>query len=144
MPTETTLKPADRAELLGFSDIVKIRNRVLDMKAGGARVLQLEGGEPFPGTPDFGDSRGETRVERVGSTRCLLRARTRFALGPAISGLTPWAFFQCRGVDPDGTLFGQATWRRERTVSADDDAGLVDLLLRHGSLWGWFPAWASC
>ena len=44
---------ADRASLLGFSDIVKIRNRVLDMRARGQRVLQLEGGEPFMPTPDF-------------------------------------------------------------------------------------------
>ena len=44
---------ADRASLLGFSDIVKIRNRVMDMRARGQRVLQLEGGEPFIGTPDF-------------------------------------------------------------------------------------------
>ncbi len=44
---------AQRASLLGFSDIVKIRNRVLDMRASGHRVLQLEGGEPFIGTPDF-------------------------------------------------------------------------------------------
>ena len=44
---------ADRASLLGFSDIVKIRNRVLAMRADGKRVLQLEGGEPFLPTPDF-------------------------------------------------------------------------------------------
>ncbi|HET8775992.1 MAG TPA: aminotransferase class I/II-fold pyridoxal phosphate-dependent enzyme [Thermoanaerobaculia bacterium] len=44
---------ADRASLLGFSDIVKIRNRVLDMRSRGQRVLQLEGGEPFMHTPDF-------------------------------------------------------------------------------------------
>jgi aspartate/methionine/tyrosine aminotransferase len=48
-----TIKPAGRASLLGFSDIVRIRNRVLDMKTRGARVLQLEGGEPFMPTPDF-------------------------------------------------------------------------------------------
>lgn len=47
------MNPADRASLLGFSDIVKIRNRVMDMRARGQRVLQLEGGEPFIGTPDF-------------------------------------------------------------------------------------------
>lgn len=44
---------ADRSSLLGFSDIVKIRNRVMDMRTRGQRVLQLEGGEPFIGTPDF-------------------------------------------------------------------------------------------
>jgi len=48
----TAIKAADRAALLGFSDIVKIRNRVLEMKGRGERVLQLEGGEPFMNTPD--------------------------------------------------------------------------------------------
>jgi len=50
---KTDIKPATRASLLGFSDIVKIRNRVLEMKAAGQSVLQLEGGEPFMPTPDF-------------------------------------------------------------------------------------------
>jgi aspartate/methionine/tyrosine aminotransferase len=49
----TDLKVADRSRLLGFSDIVKIRNRILEMKAAGQRVLQLEGGEPFLPTPEF-------------------------------------------------------------------------------------------
>jgi aspartate/methionine/tyrosine aminotransferase len=44
---------AARLDLLGFSDIVRIRNRVLDMKSRGERVLQLEGGEPFMPTPPF-------------------------------------------------------------------------------------------
>jgi aspartate aminotransferase len=47
------LNVADRASLLGFSDIVKIRNRVMEMRSRGQRVLQLEGGEPFINTPDF-------------------------------------------------------------------------------------------
>jgi aspartate/methionine/tyrosine aminotransferase len=47
------LNVANRAALLGFSDIVKIRNRVLDMRNRGQKVLQLEGGEPFINTPDF-------------------------------------------------------------------------------------------
>jgi aspartate aminotransferase len=53
LPTNATAPLADRASLLGFSDIVKIRNRVLGMRNDGHRVLQLEGGEPFIGTPDF-------------------------------------------------------------------------------------------
>lgn len=48
-----SLTPAERVSRLGFSDIVKIRNRVLAMKQQGARVLQLEGGEPFAPTPGF-------------------------------------------------------------------------------------------
>jgi aspartate/methionine/tyrosine aminotransferase len=47
------LNVAQRSSLLGFSDIVKIRNRVLAMRESGHAVLQLEGGEPFIGTPDF-------------------------------------------------------------------------------------------
>ncbi|HKO57567.1 MAG TPA: aminotransferase class I/II-fold pyridoxal phosphate-dependent enzyme [Thermoanaerobaculia bacterium] len=53
MSTDTLIAPAERTELLGFSDIVKIRNRVLEMTARGQRVIRLEGGEPFLGTPDF-------------------------------------------------------------------------------------------
>ncbi|HUP48088.1 MAG TPA: pyridoxal phosphate-dependent aminotransferase [Thermoanaerobaculia bacterium] len=51
--SNTSIKPAERAALLGFSEIVRIRNRVLAMKAAGSPVLQLEGGEPFMPTPDF-------------------------------------------------------------------------------------------
>jgi aspartate aminotransferase len=47
--TATALTTAERISLLGFSDIVKIRNRVLQMRD----VIRLEGGEPFMGTPDF-------------------------------------------------------------------------------------------
>jgi aspartate aminotransferase len=50
---KTEIKPATRSSLLGFSDIVKIRNRVLEMKAAGQRVIELQGGEPFMPTPDF-------------------------------------------------------------------------------------------
>lgn len=49
----TTVQPAERTGLLGFSDIVKIRNRVLALKQAGTPILQLEGGEPFSPTPDF-------------------------------------------------------------------------------------------
>ena len=50
---KTGVKPAARNALLGFSDIVKIRNRVLEMKAAGAHILELQGGEPFMPTADF-------------------------------------------------------------------------------------------
>lgn len=52
MPT-TTLSPAERTTRFGFSDIVRIRNRVLDMQSRGKRVLRFEGGEPFMPTPDY-------------------------------------------------------------------------------------------
>ncbi len=47
------VRVSERIGRLGFSDIVKIRNRVLAMIAEGKDVIRLEGGEPFPPTPDF-------------------------------------------------------------------------------------------
>lgn len=46
------MRPAWRIARLGFSDIVKIRNRVMELKQKGETVLQLEGGEPFMPTPE--------------------------------------------------------------------------------------------
>jgi aspartate/methionine/tyrosine aminotransferase len=51
--TDTLVRPASRIDRLGFSDIVKIRNRVMELKLKGESVLQLEGGEPFMPTPEF-------------------------------------------------------------------------------------------
>jgi len=46
------LRLASRLEQVGFSDIVKLRNRIMELRAEGATVYQLEGGEPFMPTPD--------------------------------------------------------------------------------------------
>lgn len=43
---------AARFDDVGFSDIVNIRNRVMELRAGGATVYQFEGGEPYMNTPD--------------------------------------------------------------------------------------------
>jgi aspartate aminotransferase len=43
---------AARLERVGFSDIVKIRNRIMELRATGASVYQFEGGEPFLPTPE--------------------------------------------------------------------------------------------
>jgi aspartate/methionine/tyrosine aminotransferase len=45
------MKLADRLETVGFSDIVQIRNKVMELKAQGRSVHQFEGGEPFMPTP---------------------------------------------------------------------------------------------
>jgi aspartate aminotransferase len=44
---------ATRLDEVGFSDIVQIRNRVMDLRAKGATVYQFEGGEPYRSTPDY-------------------------------------------------------------------------------------------
>src|SRR6185312_925096 len=48
----TVLRLASRLEQVGFSDIVKLRNRVMELRKQGATVYQFEGGEPFMPTPD--------------------------------------------------------------------------------------------
>jgi aspartate/methionine/tyrosine aminotransferase len=48
----TVFRLASRLEEVGFSDIVKIRNKVMELRAQGAKVYQFEGGEPFMPTPD--------------------------------------------------------------------------------------------
>jgi len=48
----TVLRLASRLEQVGFSDIVKLRNRIMQLRDQGARVYQFEGGEPFMPTPD--------------------------------------------------------------------------------------------
>ena len=48
----TVLRLASRLEQVGFSDIVKLRNRVMELRAEGATVYQFEGGEPFMPTPE--------------------------------------------------------------------------------------------
>jgi len=74
----TSLSPAARGELLGFSDIVKIRNRVLEMRGRGQRVLQLEGGEPFMPTPEF---------VKEAMRRALDANQTRYAASSGIAEL---------------------------------------------------------
>lgn len=51
-PTSTSaLRLASRLETVGFSDIVQIRNKVMELRAQGKSVHQFEGGEPFMPTP---------------------------------------------------------------------------------------------
>ena len=61
-------RPARRFEGVGFSEIVKVRNRVMELLGSGQKVWRFEGGEPYMNTPDpvkaaMGDalSRNQTR-----------------------------------------------------------------------------------
>jgi aspartate aminotransferase len=47
----TVFRLATRFEQVGFSDIVKLRNRIMELRSQGATVYQFEGGEPFMSTP---------------------------------------------------------------------------------------------
>lgn len=43
---------ARRFESVGFSEIVKVRNRVMELLAAGQKVWRFEGGEPWMNTPE--------------------------------------------------------------------------------------------
>ena len=70
--------PASRFESVGFSEIVKVRNRVLDLLAEGEKVWRFEGGEPYMPTP---------RPIKDSMTRALERNHTRYAPSSGIPEL---------------------------------------------------------
>lgn len=79
MTTSPTLfRLADRLTEVGFSDIVNLRNRIMELRAGGATVYQFEGGEPFSNTPDF---------IKEGMVRALAENKTRYAPSSGIPEL---------------------------------------------------------
>jgi aspartate/methionine/tyrosine aminotransferase len=68
----TVLRLAARLDEVGFSDIVSVRNRIMELRAGGATVYQFEGGEPNVFTPDW---------VKEAMTRALSENKTRY--GPS-------------------------------------------------------------
>jgi aspartate aminotransferase len=50
--SQTVFRLASRFDEVGFSDIVKLRNRIMELRNQGATVYQFEGGEPFMPTPE--------------------------------------------------------------------------------------------
>jgi aspartate aminotransferase len=69
---------ARRLEGVGFSDIVKIRNKVMELRAQGASVYQFEGGEPFLTTPE---------PIKEAMVRALVENKTRYTPSSGISEL---------------------------------------------------------
>jgi aspartate aminotransferase len=50
--TTARFRLSARLEQVGFSDIVQIRNKVMELRSQGKQVHQFEGGEPYLATPD--------------------------------------------------------------------------------------------
>ncbi len=69
---------AARLDEVGFSDIVTVRNRVMQLRAEGAAVYQFEGGEPYRATPDY---------IKDAAVRALRDNKTRYAPSSGISEL---------------------------------------------------------
>jgi aspartate aminotransferase len=74
----TVLRLASRLTDVGFSDIVKLRNRVMELRAQGQTVYQFEGGEPFMPTPE---------PIKEAMTRALAENKTRYAPSSGIPEL---------------------------------------------------------
>lgn len=106
---------ASRLDAIGFSDIVKIRNRIMDLRARGATVYRFEGGEPFNNTPDY---------IKQAMTRALGENRTRYAPSSGIPELR-------------SAIAGKL---RERNAIPARDA---DVIVLNGGMQGLFGAFQS-
>jgi aspartate/methionine/tyrosine aminotransferase len=72
------LRVAKRLDEVGFSDIVQIRNKVLDLRAAGQTVHAFHGGEPFFDTPE---------VVKYALLKALVENKTRYAPSSGIEPL---------------------------------------------------------
>ncbi|HEY0385872.1 MAG TPA: pyridoxal phosphate-dependent aminotransferase [Pyrinomonadaceae bacterium] len=75
---KTHFSLAARLDDVGFSDIVKIRNKIMELRASGSTVYQFEGGEPYSDTPAY---------IKEAMTRALNENKTRYAPSSGIAEL---------------------------------------------------------
>ncbi len=73
-----SLRVAKRLDEVGFSDIVRIRNKVLELRAAGQTVHAFHGGEPFFETPE---------VIKYALMKALADNKTRYAPSSGIEPL---------------------------------------------------------
>src|ERR1700745_101746 len=78
MSRRTELRLAIRLDEVGFSDIVQIRNKVLDLRASGQTVHVFHGGEPFLDT---------TEPIKYAMMKALVENKTRYAPSSGIEPL---------------------------------------------------------
>ena len=106
---------ARRFESVGFSEIVKVRNRVIELLSAGQKVWRFEGGEPWMNTP-------ETVKAAMGAA--LVRNQTRYAPSSGIPELRQ-------------AILAKA--RDRNRIPADDEAAVVV----NGGMQGLFAAFAT-
>ena len=111
----TVFRVASRLEQVGFSDIVKIRNRIMELRSQGIPVYQFEGGEPFMPTP-------ESIKEAM--KRALDQDKTRYAPSSGIPELR--------------ALIGEKL-RVTNRIPAEDS----DVIVMNGGMQGLFGAFQS-
>src|SRR5580692_10780840 len=72
------LRVAKRLDEVGFSDIVQVRNKVLELRASGQAVHAFHGGEPFFDTPE---------TVKYALLKALVENKTRYAPSSGIEPL---------------------------------------------------------
>jgi len=75
---QSGLRVAKRLDEVGFSDIVRIRNKVLELRAAGQTVHAFHGGEPFFDTPE---------TIKYALIKALVENKTRYAPSSGIEPL---------------------------------------------------------
>jgi aspartate aminotransferase len=75
---KSRLRVAKRLDEVGFSEIVQVRNRVMELRAAGKLVHGFHGGEPFFETPD---------TVKYAMTKALIENKTRYAPSSGIEPL---------------------------------------------------------
>ena len=108
-------RPARRFDSVGFSEIVRVRNRVMELLAAGQKVWRFEGGEPYMNTPD---------PVKAAMTDALARNQTRYAPSSGIPELRKAILSKVR--DRNG-------------IPADDESPVVV----NGGMHGLFAAFAT-
>ncbi|HEY7369785.1 MAG TPA: aminotransferase class I/II-fold pyridoxal phosphate-dependent enzyme, partial [Thermoanaerobaculia bacterium] len=115
--TEPKIPPAAsrRFEAVGFSEIVRIRNRVLELTAAGRKLWRFEGGEPYMATPE---------PIKDAMARALARNETRYAPSSGIPALRQAVVEKVR---------------RKNGIPADPEAALIVA----GGMHGLFAAFST-
>lgn len=107
--------PSKRFESVGFSEIVKVRNRVLELLAAGENVWRFEGGEPYMPTP---------QPIKDAIARALARDETRYAPSSGVPELRRAILEKVR---------------RKNQIPADEESPIVV----NGGMHGLFAAFAT-
>jgi aspartate aminotransferase len=108
-------EPARRFASVGFSEIVKVRNRVLELLAAGHQVWRFEGGEPYMPTP---------QPIKDAMTEALARNQTRYAPSSGVEELRRAILAKVRG---------------KNQIPADEESPIVV----NGGMHGLFAAFAT-
>jgi aspartate/methionine/tyrosine aminotransferase len=111
----TVFRLASRLDEIGFSDIVNIRNKIMELRANGATVYQFQGGEPYMNTPEF---------IKTAMVRALEENKTRYAPSSGIPELR--------------TAIAEKVREKNRIPARD-----IDVIILNGGMQGLFGAFQS-